>query len=223
MIIPQISYCKIVIPAREGSKGFPHKNRKLFKYTIDSIPEEYRRNIIVTTDDTEIIKWCVEYGVTFQQRDKKYASDTSSIKEVLMNLKKDGYIDNHDVVILLYLTYPQRNWNDILQTLKFFINTGSRSLLCKKEINGVHPYLCLLDHHNYYGRQLKRHNLYRRQDYPKMFEISHFISIFNVKELKKLNDNIYNKNTIFYPIGNKLDVDYELTLKEFMNEKEKNL
>ena len=40
---------RIVIPAREGSKGLPHKNRKLFKYTADIIPEELRSKLIHPT------------------------------------------------------------------------------------------------------------------------------------------------------------------------------
>ena len=62
------------------------------------------------------------------------------------------------------------------------------------------------------GKQIITHDLYRRQDYPKCFEISHFICIFKVNELNNLNKNMYNDNTIFFPIDCVVDVD---TQKDF--------
>ena len=47
---------KIVIPARKGSKGVPFKNRKLLNHTLKIIPEFLKKDIIITTDDEEIIK-----------------------------------------------------------------------------------------------------------------------------------------------------------------------
>ena len=80
-------------------------------------------------------------------------------------------------------------------------------LLCKKDIKGTHPYLYMFDLGDNKGKQLIEHNLYRRQDYPKVFELSHFISIFKVSELDNLNNNLYNDETIFYQINNVIDVD----------------
>ena len=86
--------------------------------------------------------------------------------------------------------------------------TQSKSLLCKKEVK-THPYLCIYDN----GKQVVKHNLYRRQDYPTIWEISHYICIFEVGELKKLNKNLYNKHTHFMKINDCVDVDYE---KDFL-------
>ena len=68
-------------------------------------------------------------------------------------------------------------------------------------------------------KQVIQHNFYRRQDYPKCFEISHFISIFSKKELKHLNNNLYNKETIFMPIQNFIDVDTSKDLEKFNENK----
>jgi CMP-N-acetylneuraminic acid synthetase len=65
-----------------------------------------------------------------------------------------------------------------------------------------------------FGKQLKAHDLYRRQDYPVCFEISHFISIFTSGELYKLNNNLYNGSTLFYKIPDMIDVDYRTDLKK---------
>ena len=74
--------------------------------------------------------------------------------------------------------------------------------------------MCLLEGENNKGKQLIRHNLYRRQDYPKCFELSHYISIFNTEEVKKLNNNMYNEETDFFQIRKVVDVDTEEDLKE---------
>ena len=47
---------KIIIPARKGSKGLPGKNRLLLEHTISKIPEIYKKDVIVTTDDESIIE-----------------------------------------------------------------------------------------------------------------------------------------------------------------------
>ena len=65
------------------------------------------------------------------------------------------------------------------------------------------------------GKQLTPHDLYRRQDYPKCFELSHFVSIFKVGELNKLNNNMYNDKTIFYKVRNIVDVDTLEDLNKF--------
>jgi CMP-N-acetylneuraminic acid synthetase len=119
-------------------------------------------------------------------------------------------------VIMLYLTYPERTWDDILKAYKFFITNNSKSLLCKKQIKCTHPYLYMLELDNNMGEQIREHNLYRRQDYPKVFEISHFISIFNTNVINELNNNLYNKETIFYPIDDIIDVDTEKDLNKFI-------
>ena len=55
MLIDLFKNAWFVIPARKGSKGLPGKNRILLKYTIDTIPKDYHKKVIVSTDDIEII------------------------------------------------------------------------------------------------------------------------------------------------------------------------
>lgn len=198
---------KYVIPARKNSKGLPFKNRKLISHTLQKFPKEILNNVILTTDDEILLNIGLDYGVNCVNRDPNLALDETSTKDVMIDLKKRGVIDNSDTVIMLYLTYPERTWLDINKAITFFNQNSGKSLLCKKEINSTHPYLYLLDIDGIRGKQLTPHNLYRRQDYPKVFELSHFICIFNVNELENLNNNLYNNETIFYGIDNVIDVD----------------
>ena len=198
---------KYVIPARKNSKGLPFKNRKLISHTLQKFPKEILNNVILTTDDEILLNIGLDYGINCVNRDPNLALDETSTKDVMIDLKNRGVIDNSDTVIMLYLTYPERTWLDINNAIAFFNQNSGKSLLCKKEINSTHPYLYLLDIDGIRGKQLTPHNLYRRQDYPKVFELSHFICIFNVNELENLNNNLYNNETIFYGIDNVIDVD----------------
>ena len=66
-----------------------------------------------------------------------------------------------------------------------------------------------------HGEQIIQHDLYRRQDYPECFEISHFICMLRAGEIKSLNNQLYNNSTGFYKISDKLDVDYKEDFEKF--------
>lgn len=206
---------KIIIPTREGSKGFPFKNRLLFKNTTSIIPINRCIDTYVTTDDVEIKKMAKNNGFNVIDRSDILSSDDVSIKEVMKDVVNIAEIKDYEIILMLYLTYPQRKWSDIEDAMNFFAINEAESLLCRKEINWT-PYLILKEEDNHRGSQLFKHNLYRRQDYDKCFELSHFISIFRVRSINKLNNNLYNKDTIFMKIPSEtIDVDYEKDLKEY--------
>lgn len=191
-----------VIPARKGSKGFPGKNRKLFDFTYGIIPKECRDRTIITSDDDyilDMVKDCRKI-----KRDKFLSSDIANIKLVMCDVVNQFDLRDDDIIIMLYLTYPQRTWDDVNKAFDRFLYSYADSLLCKKDVK-THPYLCIDKN----GSQIVSHDLYRRQDYPKCYEISHFISIFRVGELQNLNNNLYNDNTYFHYIEDVIDVDYE--------------
>ena len=212
----------IVIPARKGSKGLPGKNRILLKHTLDIIPKKYIQNVYVTTDDPEIIEQCKERNIKYVMRPSKYATDEASTHSVMTHFIKTIGLLKTDKIIMLYLTYPDRTWDDVVDAYKFIDKYNAQSLLCSKTIQSAHPYLHLLkDGIN--GKQLKKHDLYRRQDYPEMFEISHYICIFKAREITKLNNNMYNDKTVYYSISNVVDVDTPKDLNMFNNNNNNNI
>jgi N-acylneuraminate cytidylyltransferase len=204
---------RIVIPAREGSKGLPHKNRKLFKYTASIIPTELREHTYVCTDDPAIIKLAREYDFNIIPRVTQVSKDTSSTKDV-MKYVGTFFGPINETIVMLYLTYPQRTWEDVEEALNIFYTTKNKSLLCKKPVNYT-PFLLLQEGDNNTGIKLIDHDLYRRQDYPKCFELSHFISIYNSEEIINLNNNMYNDDTYFIdsPVDI-IDVDTQKDLDE---------
>ena len=205
-----------VIPARKNSKGYPNKNRHLLNLTLHDFPEELYKNLIVTTDD-QYIENKLDEEINVLQRKAELSGDNISVKDVLKDVVKKYKIKDNDTIVMLYLTYPGRTFQDVKRTLEFFKNKKANSLLCKMKIHS-HPYLCMEVVGDFKGKQVIKHNLYRRQDYPQCFELSHFVCIFKSKELKKLNSNMYNKNTLFYPVQKHVDVDYEEDYKKYNEE-----
>jgi len=195
-----------VIPARKGSKGFPGKNRKLIDYTIRTIPDKLLKNTVITTDDECILNNIPEDCIKIKRSDN-LSNDTASTKDVMIDVVKKLGLNNDDMICMMYLTYPTRQFVEILDAVQRMQLTQRKSLLCKKEV-ASHPYLCIYEN----GKQVVKHNLYRRQDYPVIYEISHYLCVFYVSELKKLNKNLYNKDTYFHKINDVIDVDYEKDL-----------
>lgn len=209
---------RLIIPAREGSKGLPGKNRLLFSHTAKIIPSSLRDSTFVTTDDTVIKSLAQEQGFKVHNRPKKLCDDVTSMKEVMLD-----FFNSHgslgEITVLLYLTYPQRKWSDVHDALEELNTSKAKSLLCAFDVE-THPYLIAFEEPNNKGRQICPHNLFRRQDYPKCFEISHFVSAFYDDELPLLNDNLYNCNTHFMKREKKVDIDLPEHLEMFKNAKD---
>jgi len=83
----------VVIPARGGSKGIPHKNIKilgdkpLICYSIDVARQiTTDDNICVTTDDDEIIKVVENYGLKVPfKRPAELATDHCGSNDVILH------------------------------------------------------------------------------------------------------------------------------------------
>ena len=166
---------KIIIPARKGSKGLPGKNAILINHTLSTIPNYVKDNVIITTNDGKVINQSVGYKILL--RNDKLSGDDISTKDVLFDVIQKYNIADEEIIMMLYLTYPERTWTDIESALNFFVDNNAKSLLCCVEPKS-HPYLCMFSEDDNKGKQIVEHNLYRRQDYPECFEISHFICIF---------------------------------------------
>lgn len=193
-----------VIPAREGSKGLPGKNRRLFAQTAETV-KNMPENVLVTTDDEEIKLLATMFGFRVIDRPHHLASDTANVRDVLIHAAEAGGLNPHDIMVLLYLTYPERTAYDIAEGLRFFMYNQAESMLCR--IDPItHPYMCMYDD-GLRGEQVVGHDFFRRQDYPPVFEIRHFLGVFRVGVLPCLNKNLYNKETLFWKRPRTVDVD----------------
>lgn len=120
----------VIIPARGGSKGIPHKNIKnlggkpLICYTID-IARKFTTddNICVSTDDDAIIKVVEDYGLKVLFKRPEYlATDNAGTNGVLLHAldfyERKG--NKYDVVVLLQVTSPFRRAEDVIEAVKYY-------------------------------------------------------------------------------------------------------
>ena len=157
-----------VIPARRNSKGLPFKNRRLFSLTANTIPKEEIINTVVSTDDEKISDLALEKGISVHHRSAELSSDTASTTDLMKEIATGFGWEDDDDVIMLYLTYPQRTYEDIENIYNFYKSKNGNTLLCKQGAT-THPYMCYYNLPDNKGVRVVNHDLYRRQDYPECF------------------------------------------------------
>jgi N-acylneuraminate cytidylyltransferase len=184
----------VIIPARGGSKGIPHKNIKplngkpLIHYTIDEARKIVGdEDICISTDDPEIIKCVEDYGLIVPfVRPEELATDTAGTYEVLIHAlnfyEKQGR--HYDVVLLLQNTSPFRKAEQIKEALRLY-NNNVDMVVSVKEC-AANPYYCVFeeDNNGYLHVCKGDGNIFRRQDAPKVYEYNGAIYIMNAEILK---------------------------------------
>lgn len=191
----------VVIPARGGSKGIPHKNIKplagkpLIHYTIDVARQIVAdEDICVSTDDQEIIKCVEDYGLTVPfVRPADLATDTAGTYEVLLHAldfyEKRGR--NYDTVVLLQNTSPFRTAEQVKEAMQLYRN-GVDMVVSVKE-SPANPYYCLFEENVYGWLHVCKGDgkITRRQDAPTVYEYNGAIYIINSKSLKQMPLNAF--------------------------------
>lgn len=185
--------CLVVIPARGGSKGIPHKNIKplagkpLIYYSID-IARQFTNdeNICVTTDDAEIISVVEQYGLKVPfVRPAELATDICGSSEVIQHAYQ-YYADNgvkYDAIVLLQPTSPFRKVEFIKEAVALYDDsidmvTSVRSAACN-------PYYDGFEENTDGLLQISKGDgsIARRQEAPKVWQQNGSIYVINPKSL----------------------------------------
>lgn len=186
----------VVIPARGGSKGIPHKNikplneRPLIYYTIDAarcIADD--AHVCVSTDDDSIIETVELYGLKVPfKRPESLATDTAGTYEVLLHALKfyEDKGEYFDAVVLLQATSPFRTGNHIKEALKLY-SDDLDMVVSVKDTDSNPYYLCFEEDAERMLHISKGDGRYtRRQDCPPVYEYNGAIYIINLKSLKAM-------------------------------------
>jgi len=187
-----------IIPAREGSKGIPHKNiqklagKPLIYYSINSAKiSKCFNKIIVSTDDEKIAKISKVYGAEVPfLRPKNISKDSSStievIKHTLEFLKKNqNYIP--DIIIVLQPTSPLRTSNLIRNAIQILKKSNSTSVISVSKIK-KHPFSAFWLKSRLlkpFKQNFTEYN--RRQKYPDLYFPTGSIYAFWNETIKKYN------------------------------------
>lgn len=185
----------VVIPARGGSKGIPHKNIKklggkpLITYSIDVarqiISDEH---ICVSTDDDAIIKVVEDYDlkVPFKRPDylaTDYAGSNGVLLHALDFYEKQGRV--FDCIVLLQPTSPFRSASDVRNAVQLFDDTIDMVVSVNEA--ATNPYYNSFEENEEGLLIISKGdgNIERRQDAPKVWEYNGAIYVINPKRLKE--------------------------------------
>lgn len=183
----------VVIPARGGSKGIPHKNIKplggkpLIYYSID-VARQFTsdENICVTTDDAEIISVVEQYGLKVPfVRPAELATDTCGSNEVIQHAYQffsDKGI-NYDAIVLLQPTSPFRKVEFIEEAVALYdenidMVTSVRPAACNPYYDGFEE-----DKEGLLQISKGDGTIARRQEAPKVWQQNGSIYVINPKSL----------------------------------------
>lgn len=185
----------VVIPARGGSKGIPHKNIKplggkpLICYSIDVARQiTSDENICVTTDDDEIIKVVEDYGLKVPfKRPAELATDNCGSNEVILHALKffEDKGKKVDRIILLQPTSPFRTKGDVVGCYERY-NDSLDMVTTVKEASSNPYYDCYeLNAEGFLQISKGDGSISRRQDAPKAYEYNGAVYVINPVSLKE--------------------------------------
>ena len=193
----------VIIPARGGSKGIPHKNIKpldgkpLIHYTIDVARQIVSdEDICVSTDDAGIIKCVENYGLKVPfVRPAELASDTAGTYEVLLHAL-DFYEQQgkqYDVVLLLQNTSPFRTAEQVKEALNIY--TPDVDMVVSVNETKTNPYYNCVEEgpDGFLKKTLDSTMLTRRQDAPITYEYNGAIYVMNAEKLKTMHYGKFTK------------------------------
>lgn len=214
-----------IIPARGGSKGVPGKNIKilggkpLIAYTIEqALKSQYIDRIIVSTDDLKIAAVAKRFGAEVPfTRPHSLARDNSGTIDVLLHaldwLKEHEY-SSYDVVVLLHVTTPLRNVQDIDTSIELLINKKAESVFTVAEAHR-NPYFNMVEvHKNGRVTLAKEGNFVTRQSAPKVFDMNSSIYVWWTDVLRKKKKVILEKSLVHVmPKERSVDIDDLLDFK----------
>lgn len=183
----------VVIPARGGSKGIPHKNIKLLNgkplicYSID-VARQFTTddNICVTTDDDEIIKVVEEYGLKVPFKRPDYlATDTCGSNEVIQHAYRFFAVKGiqYDAILLLQPTSPFRKVKFLKEAVALY--DDSIDMVTSVKLSSCNPYYDGFEEDADGLLKISKGDgtIERRQDAPSVWQQNGSIYVINPKSL----------------------------------------
>lgn len=193
----------VVIPARGGSKGIPHKNikklngKELITYSIDVARQlTSDDNICVSTDDDNIIATVENYGLKVPfKRPIELATDSAGTNGVLLHAL-DFYENQgrtYDVIVLLQPTSPFRSIDSLSAAVDLYTPDVDMVVSVKEAV--TNPYYNSFEENDKGLLVISKGEglIERRQDAPKVWEFNGSIYVINTTRLKEVGLSRLNR------------------------------
>ena len=216
----------VLICARGGSKGLPGKNTKplngvpLIGWSIN-IAKKIERvsRVIVSTDSEEIAKIAIEFGAEVPFiRPQDLALDDSP--EWLVWRHAINYLESKkgekiDGLVVLPATAPLRKLDDVNSCIDKFEDGNVDTVITVCEANR-NPYFNMTtnDDKGYSSIVINNDGVSRRQDSPKVFDMTTVAYVVKSEFIKKYNGIFEGKvRSVCIPEERAIDIDTMLDFK----------
>jgi CMP-N,N'-diacetyllegionaminic acid synthase len=192
-----------IIPARGGSKGIPRKNLAnlggvpLITYSIVAGELSALDKVYVSTEDSEITRFCHRIGSNVIRRPQNLATDEALTAPLVVHaleaLAELGEI--YDLVVLLQPTSPFRPPWVIDQTLRILSQGFFESVISVKKLEGGHPSrMCQRKDSGSLSRYNAEHSFVPRAELPEVFLRNGSVYAVMAQSFLKTGD-FFSKNT----------------------------
>lgn len=195
-----------VIPTFSYMEPFEGANERLLQHTLDSIQKKFHRRVIVPTDSGWALDMVKDMRVKGMPASEEIVEQEGSYKDVLLDIDSKMYMGDDDEFVMLSLEYPGRTYRNIRSCIQYYRkNASASSLLCQRPTDGV-PQKMVIARDGNKGKPVVEDTgqEWKEDSFRAAFEHSHFVSIQQVSELPKLNDWLWNEDTIFFPIDTEI-------------------
>ncbi len=188
----------IIIPARGGSKGIPHKNikpflgRPLICHTIDvALKAAPASRVILSTDDESIARVAEEAGLPVPyRRPAELGGDRVGSREVILDAMDwaDARGIDYDSVVLLQPTSPLRRLEDVTAAIELFDPAGVDMVVTVKAA-ACNPYYDCFEADPASGMlHISKGDglLTRRQDAPPAWQYNGAVYVINPRSIRQM-------------------------------------
>ena len=208
-----------IIPARGGSKRLKNKNiltlydKPLIAWSIQSAKKsKYLDNIIVSSEDKNILKIAQKFKINYIKRNKKFAKDNSptylSIIEVIKKLNRIGR--KYRYIVLLQPTSPLRTTNDIDSAIQLFLKRKIKAVVSiSKTLHSPLWSFKAKDNLNLANIFNKDYFRQRSQDLPIFYQLNGSIYIIDVKYFLKYKTFLLKRSILGYKMNNINSIDID--------------
>ena len=202
------------IPARGGSKGLPGKNKKimlgkpLIAHTIEAALRSNLYDVVVSSDDEDILEIARQYNVNVVQRPAALSGDLAPTLPVMVHAV-DAVQGNFDAVMTLQVTSPLRTVKHINETIELFAQDPEADSLVSV-IKIPHKYtdssIMLFD--GKYIKPIDCENLVlRRQEKPTYWARNG--AVIYITRINKVGEYIFGGKILPYEMGKLESIDID--------------
>jgi len=212
-----------VIPAKANSKGLPGKNIKLFAgepliyWTINSAKNsKYIDNIIVSSEDPEIIKIANGYGISTPfVRPIELTKDDKSTIDVIIHAVEQ--CPEFDLIVVLQPTSPLRRSVDIDKCIEMITNNSPFCVSVTKSKKTPFWMYKLNEKKNLVSLFPDNTLAFNRQELPITYELNGAVYV-GLSELFLKEKSFINDSTVAYIMASENSVDIDDSLDFYFAE-----